>query len=345
MPVWWIYPVAGAFVLSVVLTDVLIYFSKRFNFLDRPTKERKRHEGAVPLLGGVGIFLAFSIITIIVLIASDHFTSGEITNWHFVGLLLGGLILIIGGVLDDKFDLPPKLSIIFPILAALAAVVFGIGVSKITNPFGNAFDIPDVVSSIFTFVWLMGMIYTTKLLDGLDGLATGVTSIGALMIALLALTTVYFQPDVALLSLIAFAALIGFLLWNFHPAHIFLGESGSTFVGYLIGSLAIISGSKVATALLVLGIPALDVLFVIIERWRNGKPIFAIGDRRHLHHRLIDLGLNQRQVIALYYIIALAFGVTTLIFESWQKLIALAVLFIIMLTLALYFSQRKKKVI
>ncbi|MFH1631524.1 MAG: MraY family glycosyltransferase [bacterium] len=315
----------------------------RFKIVDRPTEDRKRHKGNIPRLGGVAVFLAFAIPTIAVLICSDYLTTGDIDTGHLIGFLLGGLILIAGGVVDDKFDLPPKFTVLFPIAAALTAALVGIGPSKMTNPFGAPFEIVPWISFVFTFVWLLGMIYTTKLLDGLDGLATGVTSIGTLMIAFLALTTVYFQPDVALLALIAFGALIGFMLWNFNPAQIFLGEGGSTFVGYLLGGLAIISGSKVATALLVVGIPALDVFFVMWQRFRLGKPIFTRGDRLHLHHKLYDLGFSQRRVVALYLVVAIVFGLTTLVFESWQKLIALGILGIIMIIITYRLSKSKSR--
>ncbi|MFH1766465.1 MAG: MraY family glycosyltransferase, partial [Patescibacteria group bacterium] len=317
---WWIYPIFGAFLLSVILTDVFRQLAIRFDFLDRPTKKRKKHLFAVPTLGGVAIFFAFLIPTLIVLAHTDHFTSGEIEIRHFMGFFAGAAILIIGGLLDDKLDLSPKYSIIFPVAAALIAAIVGIGPSKITNPLGGAFEIVETAAFIFTFIWLLGMSYTTKLLDGMDGLATGVTAIGTFMIALLALSAAYFQPDVALLALIAFAALIGFLMWNFHPAQIFLGEGGSTFIGYLLGTIAIISGSKVATALLVVGIPAFDIVFVITQRILKGKPIF-VGDRLHLHHKLFDIGFSQRQIVIFYYCIAIVFGLTTLIFASWQKLI------------------------
>lgn len=340
MQPWWLIPIVGAFILSVLLTDVVRDLANRWGIVDRANKDRKVHKGAMPMMGGVAIYFAFSFVVATVLLTTDHFTMGEITDMHFIGFLFGGWILIIGGILDDQYELPPKLSIIFPILASLVAVVSGIGVSKITNPFGEPFEIGSMISSVFTFIWLMGMIYTTKLLDGLDGLATGVSAIGALMISLLALSAAFYQPDVALVSLIVLAVLIGFLMWNFNPAAIFLGEGGSTFVGYLVGVLAVISGSKVATALLVIGIPALDVGFVLFDRMKRGKPIFS-GDGSHLHHKLLASGLSHRQVVLLYYAIAIGFGVTTLIFSSWQKLLALSVLFVIMLILVKKLSQKR----
>jgi UDP-GlcNAc:undecaprenyl-phosphate/decaprenyl-phosphate GlcNAc-1-phosphate transferase len=188
----------------------------------------------------------------------------------------------------------------------------------------------------------MVVMYTTKFLDGLDGLATSVTSIGALMILLLSLTAAYYQPDVALVSVVAIGSMLGFLFWNFHPASIFLGEGGSTYVGFLLGVLAVISGGKLATALLVLGIPLLDAIWVVLRRYRTGgfKNIFN-ADRKHLHHRLFDRGLGQRSVVLFYVIIATAFGITTLIFQSREKLVALIVLGLLMFLVALFFSRKE----
>lgn len=342
MESWWILPIVLAFFLSVMVTEVVRAFAVTMNIVDHPDKIRKYHNKPTPLLGGVAVYFSFATVTILVLILTNHFTAGEITNWHFVGFLIGGLVLILGGVIDDVYSLPPKRSIIFTTLAVLSAIIIGgIGVSKITNPFGDPIIIANQLSNILTFIWLIGMIYTTKLLDGLDGLATGIGAIGALMMALLALSTAFYQPDVALLALIAFASLIGFLLWNSSPAYIFLGEGGSTFVGYLIGILAVISGSKVATALLVMGIPILDVLFVIYRRLRLKRSIFKSAGRDHLHYMLRDSGMGDRTIAYLYYALSLSFGITTLVFESYEKLIALSILFIIMLVLALNLSKKQ----
>jgi UDP-GlcNAc:undecaprenyl-phosphate GlcNAc-1-phosphate transferase len=257
---------------------------------------------------------------------TSYLTAGDITDRHLIAFLLGGAFLVAGGIIDDKWGLPPRFSIALPVCASLIAVAGGIGPSKITNPAGGAFEIGTALSGAISFLWLMGMIYTTKLLDGLDGLTTGIGAIGLAMIAMLALSTAFYQPDVALLALIGFASLAGFLMWNRHPAAIFLGEGGSTFIGYLLGILAIISGSKIATALLVVGIPALDILFVMYDRFRRKTSIFKTADRAHLHFRLFDAGFSHQAVVRMYYIIAVLFGLTTLIFESWQKIAALAIL-------------------
>lgn len=331
MPVWWPFAVGGALLLSSILTPAFARLALNFGIVDVPTSGRKIHDHVIPFLGGVSVFLAFALPTLVVLLVTDHLTAGEIDIKHFLGFFIGALILLIGGVLDDKFDLPPRLSILFPLLAALSAVMFGIGVEKITNPLGGAIVLGSGVSIFITFVWLLGMTYTTKLLDGLDGLASGITMVGAIMIALLALSHDYFQPDVALLALVFAAALLGFLLWNAHPATIFLGEGGSTFLGFTLGVLAVIAGSKLATTLLVVGVPVLDVAFVIARRWWEGRPI-ARGDSTHLHHLLLSAGLSQGVILAIYVLVAVLFGATTLVFSSWQKLMALGILILLSAT-------------
>jgi UDP-N-acetylmuramyl pentapeptide phosphotransferase/UDP-N-acetylglucosamine-1-phosphate transferase len=187
----------------------------------------------------------------------------------------------------------------------------------------------------------MVVIYAMKFLDGLDGLATGISSIGTLMIFLLSLTAAYFQPDVALLSTVVLGAMFGFLVFNFHPAAIFLGEGGSTFVGFLVGILAVISGGKLATALLVIGIPLADVAFVVIRRWKRGgfKTIFS-GDREHLHHKLLETGLSERGVVFCYYALAGGFGVLTLFLQSREKLIALGLLILVAILAAVGLSTK-----
>jgi UDP-N-acetylmuramyl pentapeptide phosphotransferase/UDP-N-acetylglucosamine-1-phosphate transferase len=186
--------------------------------------------------------------------------------------------------------------------------------------------------------------YTTKFLDGVDGLAASVSSVGAAMVMMLALSAAYFQPDVALLSAVCLGALLGFLAWNLPPASIFLGEGGSTFVGYALGTLAVISGGKLATLLLVIGIPLLDVAWVVVRRFRaGGLPAVFRGDRRHLHHRLRDLGLSDRAIVFAYAVVAAAFGLAALVLQSREKLAALGLLALLMLVLASFIVSRERR--
>ncbi|HLD20780.1 MAG TPA: MraY family glycosyltransferase [Patescibacteria group bacterium] len=329
-----------SFVLSFLLTLLTRRLAIYFHIVDEPGLLRKIHSRPVALLGGVAIFVAISACVIGILSSGDFLTSGEINATHYIGVLLGGIILMIGGFLDDRFKLPPRFAIIAPVLAAITAIGFGIEVDKLSNPLGGQIVLEGWQSNMLVFVWLLVVMYTTKFLDGL---ATSVTSVGALMVMLLSLTVAYFQPDVALLSAVTLGAFIGFLFWNMHPASIFLGEGGSTFVGYMLGILAVISGGKLATALLVLGIPLLDVVWVVSRRWREGgfSKMFQ-GDKKHLHHRLLKLGWGQTHIVLLYVVIASAFGVSALFLQSREKLVALLILGIIMVLGALLLVQKDR---
>ncbi|MFA5946637.1 MAG: MraY family glycosyltransferase [Patescibacteria group bacterium] len=323
MPVWFPLPIALAFVVSASVTPLVILLATKFGLVDEPTGGRKIHRVSTPLLGGAAVFLGFFVPTVLVLGFSNHLTSGEIDLTQYLGFFAAALMLMIGGALDDKLGLSPKYSVWFPVLAALIASLVGIGVSKLTNPVGDAIIVSSMASAIITFVWLLVMSYATKLLDGVDGLTTSVATIASLMIAALALTKMYFQPDVVLLALMFVAALVGFLLWNLPVARIFLGEGGSTFLGFTLGVLSIIAGSKMVTLLLVLGVPCLDVIQVMYRRLREHRSITS-GDRYHFHHLLFDAGLSEWQVVAVYASFSLLFGLTTLFFSHLIKLVILA---------------------
>ena len=264
---------------------------------------------------------------------------------HWLGFFIGALILIIGGTLDDKYNFSPKKQIIFPLLAIAAVLIGGVEITKLSNPLGGYFSLGTALwlSPIFIAIWLMGMMYTTKLLDGVDGLVSGVSAIGALVIFLFTLTTKYYQPDIAFASLVLAGAILGFLFYNFNPASIFLGEGGSLFLGYALGVLAIISGGKIAIALLVMGIPILDVAWTILRRLLSGKNPFKTADKKHLHHRLLALGLNQKQTVLVFYVLSALFGLSGLFLQSQGKVLALIIIVLLMLVLVISFSYIKPK--
>ncbi len=334
-----------SFAISFVATVFVKQYAFRGGLIDRPKSARNIHTRPTARLGGLAIYLAVVLSVAILLFTDTTLTDGRIQVMHYLGFLIGGFILMVGGAVDDRFDLPPWLSIWSPLLSILVLIASGIEVEKLTHPFGGVIYLSSWQSDVLVFVWMIAVVYTTKFLDGLDGLATSVSTIGGLMVLLLAMTAAYYQPDVALLSSIAVGAFLGFLFWNFHPASIFLGEGGSTFVGFTLGTLAIISGGKLATALLVLGVPLLDALWVILRRVRSGglRQVFR-GDRKHLHHRLLDLGWGQRKIVFVYIFIATAFGVCTLFLQSREKLVALVLLGIMMLIIAAVLVQREKRV-
>lgn len=327
---------------SVVFTLLIKYIAVKFNIVDKPNLDRKIHKKETPLLGGVAIFLAFFII---LYLFQDKLLIGDLTIKHWIGFFIGGVLLMTGGFLDDKYNLSPSCQFIFPFLAIVSVIGGGVGVEKITNPFGGFINI-GFLSSILIAFWLLGMMYATKLLDGLDGLVSWTTAIGALIIFLFTMTTKYYQPDIGLASLILCASCIGFLFFNWNPAKIFLGEGGSLFLGYALGVLAIISGGKIAIALLVMGIPILDIVWTIIRRMIAGKNPFKFADRKHLHFRLLDLGLSVRKTVLVYYAFAAIFGLAALFLQSRGKFYALIILLTIMflVVISLTFLDRKKRI-
>jgi len=324
----------ASFLLSLGLTPLVRNLALKFKIIDLPSDGRKIHKQPIPLLGGFAVFLAFFIV---LFIFKDSFLAGDL-NWrHLLGFFSGGLIIMIGGFLDDKYRLSAKKQVIFPLLATLAVILGGVEIQKITNPFGGFFHFQEIIwlSPLLILVWLLGMMYTTKLLDGVDGLVTGVGAIGSFVIFLFTTTTRYYQPDLALTALILTGASLGFLIFNFHPAKIFLGEGGSLFFGYCLGVLAIISGGKIAIALLIMGIPILDVLWTIMRRLLARKNPFKFADKKHLHHRLLNLGLSQKQTVFIFYFLAATFGISGLFLQSRGKILTLGLLILIMLIVVL----------
>ncbi len=333
--------IAAALAAALILTPLVRAAALRFGAVDQPAGGRKIHVRPMPLWGGAAVFSALAL-AILLALALGWLPGTHIREKYLIGIIIASGLLIVGGLLDDKYSLKPSRQIIWPVLAALVIVGSGIGVKFITNPFGGQLYLDRQMftvlwwqglpyrltpaADVFTLVWLLGMTYTTKFLDGLDGLVSGVAVIGALVIAAVSLMKEVAQPDTALLAFAIAGAFLGFLVFNFHPARIFLGEGGSTLAGFLLGTLAIISGGKIATTLLVLGLPLFDAVFVVLRRvfWLRRSPTQA--DRSHLHFLLLDVGFTHRQAVLFYYFIAAAFGVSTLFLDGWGKLAALGTL-------------------
>ena len=329
-----------ALLFSVLATLIVRRLAWRLNIVDRPDGDRKIHAKPIPLMGGLAIFVSYFLVLLLV---GRHLTEGNLQLSHWLGFFIGAIFLLIGGLLDDKYNLSPWQQIIWPVLAALAVILGGVSIEKITNPAGGFIQLAPLVSALIITAWLLGMMYTTKLLDGVDGLVSGVATIGALVIFLFTSATRYYQPDIALASLILAGVTLGFWFFNFNPAKIFLGESGSLLLGYILGVLSIISGGKIAIALLVMGLPILDVAWTIIRRLAKGKNPFRFADRQHLHHRLLDLGLSQKQTVLVFYVTASLFGLSGLFLQSRGKLLALVFLLAIMLVLVIIFSYLDRR--
>lgn len=319
--------------------------AKRKQIVDFPDSERRFHDKPTPTLGGIAIFGSFFTVTLLVGILGGYLLNGNIPLKLLIGIWVSGAVLIIGGYFDDRYHLPPKFSILFPVLASIIIVTSGIKTVSIHNPFnGNVLLVSSLLSSIIVFAWTMTMTYTTKLLDGMDGLVSGISTIAAVVLFGISLTPEVMQPQTALLAIIFAGSLLGFLMLNFHPAKIFLGEGGSTLTGFMLAVFAIVSGGKIATALLVMGIPLLDMIWVIIQRLVNHQSPFS-GDRKHLHFQLTSLGFSQSQTVLLLYMLTAIFGLSALFLQSKGKFFALILLFVVMLAVfaSVYTAFKHKK--
>ena len=331
-------------IVSFFVTFGVLRLAEKRKVVAEPVRPRDVHKKPVPLWGGLAIFISLVLLIWLAFFLVDLEYKLMIPIHYLLGVVAGGFILVIFGMVDDKYNLKPYESIWGPILAAVCAVAVGVRIEAFTNPFDGVFTISQwpILALGISFFWLLGMMYTTKLLDGLDGLASGIVLIGILVIFFLSISNKYWQPTIALYALIFAGVLFGFLIWNWHPAKIFLGEGGSTLVGFILGVLAIISGAKVATALLVMGIPVLDVVWVIIRRKFFEHKSVAIADNKHLHYRLLKTGFSHKQAVLFLYFIAASFGVSSLFLQSKQKIIALAVLILLMLVIGVVVTRREK---
>jgi UDP-GlcNAc:undecaprenyl-phosphate GlcNAc-1-phosphate transferase len=344
-----------AFAVTTIVTPIVRWIAGATGTVDDPARnpERKLHKRPVALLGGLAVAFGFAVAVTVAALHPSHpfavFPSLRI--WVTAAAVL---LVLIGGVLDDRRNLPARIQILFPLAAALLVVLGGVTITFITNPLGgvlrfDALRIPlpwlseglPLVGALLTVVWLLATTNAAKLLDGLDGLVTGIGAIGALTIFILSVRPPVNQPETAILAAALAGACLGFLPWNWHPAKIFLGEAGAVGIGFTLGLLSIISGGKIATALLILGLPILDVLWVMLRRmFRERRSPFAHADRKHLHHRLLALGLSHRGAVLTLYLLTFTFGAFAIQTAGPRKFAALILLLAVMLLLALVLVLR-----
>lgn len=319
-----------AFGLALILTPLAQRLGMRFNIVDRP-RDRHQHAAVTSKFGGLALYGAFTCAVIIAqflpVVRTDD---NEVVR--LVGLLLGGAFLFVFGIFDDKRDFSALPQFMAQLLAAAIAVLFLIFIEGFNNPLTGSLtpEWPYVFTVTLSLFWLGFMMNTVNWLDGLDGLAAGVCSVAALMIFIHAAFRLD-QISVSLLPLALFGATLGFLPYNFHPARVFMGSNGALFLGYTLGVLGIIGGAKMATVLLVMGLPLLDVVWQIARRVSEGRNPTE-GDRGHIHYRLQDLGFSQRQIVLGYYAFCAVFGGIALITASRLfKLLALLVMGLVVL--------------
>ena len=308
-------PVLGlvAFLTANLASFAMLFFATRIAWqsvaLKLPNSGRLYRSNAARV-GGVAILPA--ALTGMLLTSADPRS--------LLGIVVCATVITGIGLADDIWDIPAVGKLAGQSAVAVAAVAFGVQIEVVSNPFGGAVELEFVVGAALTVFWLVGMMNAINLLDGLDGLAPGVVLVAALTLSLLSANLG--NGALAVIGLALAGSITGFLPFNAYRAKIILGDSGSNLLGFLIGTFAVLGQAKIGTALLVLGIPILDVAWTIIRRFRSGRGIMS-RDTEHLHHRLLDSGLTRPQVTIVYVLLCAAFGTSALLLERAEKLIAL----------------------
>ena len=315
------------FIAALILTPIVRKLAIRWNITDQPN-HRKVHKKPMPRLGGVAIYISF----LIGLILSQQ------DNPYLWPIVWGSTIIIITGILDDIFDLKPIYKLIGQLLAAFVAIRGGFDLEFINLPFGGQIEFGYFAIPL-TILWIVGITNAMNLIDGLDGLAAGVSSIALITMSIMA----FGIGDMFVLSmaLIVLGSTLGFLVYNFYPAKIFMGDSGALLLGYLISVLSLLGFKNVTfisfvIPIIILGVPISDTFFAIIRRFINRKPL-AKADKRHLHHCLLDAGFSHRQTVIIIYGIAILFSLAAVLFSMatvWGSILIVLILLIAIQLLA-----------
>jgi len=326
---------ALAFIVAFSSTPIVRRLAFKVGGVDVPKDDRRMHKKPIALMGGLAIITGFIVSLIFDLVTTSNIiTPGR----EIVGLMVGIAVIAFMGVLDDTRTLKAWTKLAFQLTAAICVVaISGTRISVVTNPFGSDpyIELSPFISIQLTILWIVGITNAINLIDGLDGLAAGVSSISSLSLFFVSILRVDLEPSVAIYTALITAALagstLGFLPFNFNPAKIFMGETGAAFLGFTLGVISIQGAMKSYTAisiaipLLVLGLPLFDTAFAIIRRVLSRKSIMQ-ADRGHLHHRLIDMGLSQRQSVLIMYIASASLGLCAIVLADRGALSAIILL-------------------
>lgn len=329
----YLFPFFLSFFLAVVFLSVFLFAIKFFP--DRRKSIRHIHNGNISRLGGVALILAFSLA----LFFDPHlFVSTELK-----GILIASFFILIIGVWDDFSELDWKNQFFFQIILSVFIFIVGVRVEYITNPLGGVFNLSSddffLPSIFFGIIWVVVLINSMNWVDGVDGLSSGITLIGGSTIFLLSLKPEVNQPPVAIITMALIGAVLALLIFNFYPAKIFAGTSGSMFMGFALAVLAIFAGTKIATTLLIMIVPIMDALWVILERIRSGQSIFK-ADRRHFHHKLLELGWSQRKICLFFYAITGVVALIALNTRAIGKLMTISLASLILIGVFYYVNRK-----
>ena len=343
-----------AFMTTFVITPYTIQWAKKLGAVDKPKDERKIHTKTMPRLGGLAIIIGFivSIIYLLIILNIEKSINLYEDNMYIklIGFFIGGIIIGAVCFIDDLKDLPPLVKLAAQIVSAIIVVCFGLRIENMNIPFLYKVGLPNAFSIILTIGWIVGVTNAINLIDGLDGLSSGVALISC--VSMLIIFAINGSPIIAILLITALAgALSGFLPFNFNPAKTFMGDAGSNFLGYCLSVISIFGVAKTYTLivivapLIVLGLPVLDTVIAIFRRIIKGKSIKAImqPDKGHLHHKLLQKGFNQREAVLIMYAITAALGLFTIVLLESGVWKALSFLLLVIAIIAIGYRNFEKE--
>ncbi|WP_078555844.1 glycosyltransferase family 4 protein [Bacillus alkalicellulosilyticus] len=318
-----------AFSISLLLTPAVIKFAKHFKFMDKPN-QRNVHITPIPRLGGVSIIVGAAIGFIYLSPQSDYISH----------IIAGALVIIVTGIVDDKYSLDAKIKLVLQLVAATIVVSSGLIIQSIHFPYIGDIQL-GVFSYAITIIWIVAITNAINLIDGLDGLAGGVAIIALTTIVIMGIIDPANHAVVIGMSVILIGSTLAFLLFNFHPAMIFMGDTGALFLGYCIAIISILGLFKSVTLfsfvipVIILAVPIFDTVFAIIRRILNQQKI-STPDKGHLHHCLLEMGYSHRQTVFIVYGYSCFFGICAILFTNTALWTSLVFIVVMLLMIELY---------
>ncbi len=336
-------------VLSLILTPIVIKFSIKHGFVDIPKDSRRVHSKPMPRIGGVAIVSSMFIGFLIYFLVTKDIPSIALSK-KFLGYALGGLSIFLMGLIDDIFTLRARKKFIFQLVAGILVYAFGIRVSGIRIPFliPETVGVNAVLDFLLTMAWVLSVTNAVNLIDGLDGLADGITIISATSL-LIVFSTTSLSLDAIIITAILLGATLGFLPYNFNPAKTFMGDVGSNFLGFTLACVSLMGFAKgytiiaILTPILALGIPLFDAGFAMVRRFIKGVPLLK-PDGGHIHHRLIKRGFSQRQAVLILYSISTILCIISIrvVIDDIWKVVLLIVIFVAFFFVAVFSIIRSR---
>ena len=334
-------PMLVAFFISLLSTPIIIKVAHHVGAIDVPQDDRRVHKNPIPRLGGLAIFVAVMISLLMFI---------DLPTTKLVAIMVGSLIIVLLGFVDDIAPIKAKYKLMVQILAAFILVFSDIRITWVSSFFNlqQSFMVDEFLGTVITILWIVGITNTLNLIDGLDGLAGGISTISAFTLAYVAF--INGRTETAIITLIIAGACLGFLPYNFNPARIFMGDTGALFLGFILSAISIEGTIKSATAIaflapvLALGIPIFDTFFSIVRRTAKGQHPFE-ADKGHLHHRILGMGFGQKRTVLLLYLINALLGVggVLLLNKNYFQMSIVIVIAVVLIAIPIRFSLRNRK--